>query len=404
MKKISLMFFCASLLGVLVAKAQLTGISGTVTDSGNGAGIPGVSIVVKGTVVGTITSIDGTYRLKVPANAQSLVFSFVGMKAVEVPITGTVINVSMEPAHVGVDEVMVMGYITQGKSEVTGSIVQVGGEKLEDMPVVSVAQALQGKIAGVSISASSGTPGSVQDVRIRGRSSVTAGNSPLYVIDGVPVVNEDVSSLVSPGSNLSSLASLNCNDIESITVLKDASATAAYGARGANGVIVITTKSGAPGEAVINFSATYGVSNDAVKGWDVLTGAEREMLFYEAIYNTFGGYYNFTKDAAQQFYEEAGWLGTAYSDWHDAGSPETDWGDVITNKNAPMQEYNLSASGGQRQMWLLCLIRIFSTRSYRYRLRFQKDVRLIELKVYVKRKPCFQHKEHGIAFLSGRVA
>ncbi|QGY48240.1 SusC/RagA family TonB-linked outer membrane protein [Maribellus comscasis] len=344
------MLFGIAMFGVLVVEAQVKSISGTVTSSEDGTGIPGVSIVVKGTTIGTTTNMDGEYQLSVPNDAQTLVFSFVGMKSVEAPITGTTVNVSMESDYIGVDEVIVMGYGSQGKSEITGSTVQVGGEQLENMPVASLDQALQGKVAGVSITASSGTPGSVQDIRIRGRSSITAGNDPLYVIDGVPMVNTNVSATTS-GSNMSSLASLNSNDIESITVLKDASATAAYGARGANGVIVITTKSGKSGEAKINFSATYGFSNDATKGPKVLTGAQREELFYEALYNTYGESYDLASpEAAGQWYAETGWFGTDYTDWHDAGAPETDWQDVITNKNAPMQEYNLSASGGTDQL------------------------------------------------------
>ena len=347
MKKIMLLCMIVLFMGTQLLHAQTREITGTVTSSEDGTSIPGVSVVVAGSTIGTTTNIDGLFTLQVPQDATTLMFSFVGLKTVEMPITGSVINVVMEPDYVGVEEVLVMGYVTHGKSEVTGSSVQVNGEQLANMPVVSVDQALQGKVAGVAISASSGTPGSVQNIRIRGRSSITAGNSPLYVIDGVPVVSGDASATTS-GSSLSDLASLNSNDIESITVLKDASATAAYGARGANGVIVITTKSGVSGKASINFSATYGFSNDAVKGPGVLTGAEREMLFYEALYNTYGEDEGMTSvDDAKQFYEDnPSAFGTDYVVWNAAGRPETDWSEIITNKNAPMQEYNLSASGG----------------------------------------------------------
>lgn len=350
MKKITLFFTMLLFLGGIALNAQTRQITGTVTSAEDGEPIPGVSIVVEGTTLGTVSNMDGEYSLEVPEDAQTLIFSFVGMKVIEVPIEGTTVNVSMESEFYGVDEVIVMGYATQGKSEVTGSTVQVGGEQLENMPVASLEQALQGKMAGVSITASSGTPGSVQDIRIRGVSSITAGNEPLYVIDGVPIVNNNVSG-TSAGSSLSSLANLNSNDIESITVLKDASATAAYGARGANGVIVISTKSGVTGEAKINFSANYGFSNDATKGPRVLTGAEREMLFYEALYNTFGDDYGLeSPEAAGEWYAETGWFGTDYVEWNEAGRPETDWQKVITNENAPMQEYNLSASGGSDNM------------------------------------------------------
>ncbi|MDX8339667.1 TonB-dependent receptor [Draconibacterium sp. IB214405] len=346
MKKIALMLLGIALFGVLMVEAQVKSITGTVTSAEDGTGIPGVSVSVKGTTIGTVTNIDGQYQLDVPNDAQTIVFSFVGMKTIEAPISGSVVNATMEADYVGVEEVIVTGYTSHRKSEVTGSSVQVSGESLANMPVASVDQALQGKIAGVNISSSSGTPGSVQNIRIRGRSSITAGNEPLYVIDGVPMVNGN-SSATSSGSNLSMLATLNSNDIESITVLKDASATAAYGARGANGVIVITTKSGKSGKADINFSATYGFSNDAIDGPGVLTGAEREMLAYEALYNTYGEDYGLASPAeAGEWYAETGYFGNDYVLWNEAGRPETDWADLITNENAPMQEYNLSASGG----------------------------------------------------------
>ena len=347
MKKIALMLFGVAMFGVLVVEAQVKGVSGTVTSSDDGTGIPGVSVVVKGTTVGTVTNIDGYYQLDVPNDAQTLIFSFVGMKTIEKPISGSSIDAVLEPDYVGVEEVIVTGYASVKKSEVTGSSVQVNGEDLADMPVVSVDQALQGRVAGVAVSSASGTPGSAQNVRIRGRSSITAGNQPLYVIDGVPIVDGNASASTAT-SSLSMLATLNSNDIETITVLKDASATAAYGARGANGVIVITTKTGASGEASINFTATYGFSNDAVEGPRVLKGADREMLFYEALINTYGESNGFNDQAgAKQFYEEnPGAFGTDYVNWNAAGRPETYWPDIITNDNAPMQEYNLSASGG----------------------------------------------------------
>lgn len=340
-----------SLLALLVflsmpfLHAQSVQISGMVTSSEDGMGIPGVSVVVQGTTIGAITDFDGKYSLAVPEGSATLVFSFVGMKTMEVAIEGrTTIDVVMEPDLLKVDEVVVTGYTSIRKSEVTGSSVQVGGEQLANMPVATIDQALQGKVSGVAISSSSGTPGAVQNIRIRGRSSITAGNEPLYVIDGVPMVNGNTSATTS-GSSLSMLSSLNSSDIESMTVLKDASATAAYGARGANGVIVITTKSGQSGNAKINFSATYGVSNDATPGPEVLTGAERRELFYEALINTYGEAYEFNDQAGAQEFDDT-YLGY-YTDWNAAGSPETDWADIITNKNAPMREYNLSASGGK---------------------------------------------------------
>ncbi len=342
------LFVCLFLIGSQIVNAQSKQISGTVTSAEDGMGMPGVSVVIKGTTIGASTDIDGKYSLEAQAS-DVLMFSFVGTVTQEITVGDqTVINVVLEAESIGVDEVIVTGYTAHRKSEVTGSTVQVKGEDLADMPVVSVDQALQGRVAGVAVSGASGTPGSAQKIRIRGRSSITAGNEPLYVIDGVPMVDGNVSTS-SATSSLSMLATLNSNDIESISILKDASATAAYGARGANGVVVITTKSGKSGKANINFSATYGVSNDAVDGPGVLTGAEREELFLESLINSFGGDYDFSdQDGAREFYNNnTGYFWSDYANWNAAGRPETDWADLITNKNAPMQEYNLSATGGK---------------------------------------------------------
>ena len=342
------LFVCLFLIGSQIVNAQSKQISGTVTSAEDGMGMPGVSVVIKGTTIGASTDIDGKYSLEAQAS-DVLMFSFVGTVTQEITVGDqTVINVVLESESIGVDEVIVTGYTAHRKSEVTGSTVQVKGEDLADMPVVSVDQALQGRVAGVAVSGASGTPGSAQKIRIRGRSSITAGNNPLYVIDGVPMVDGNVSTS-SATSSLSMLATLNSNDIESISILKDASATAAYGARGANGVVVITTKSGKSGKANINFSATYGVSNDAVDGPGVLTGAEREELFLESLINSFGGDYGFSdQDGAREFYNNnTGYFWSDYANWNAAGRPETDWADLITNKNAPMQEYNLSATGGK---------------------------------------------------------
>ncbi len=336
-------------LGMHFAFAQGRVVTGTVTSATDGSTIPGVQVVVKGTSIGVTTDMNGVYSLNVPESGTILEFSFVGLVKQEIEISGrSTINVVMAEDLYLLGEIIVTGYASHRKSDITGSAVQVDGEELASMPVVSVEQALQGRVAGVNISSSSGTPGSVSDVRIRGRSSITAGNDPLYVIDGVPMINENTSA-TSSGSSFSTLAAINTNNIESITVLKDATASATYGARGANGVIVITTKSGKSGKAQINFSATYGFSNDAVEGPKMLTGAQREELFLEALINTYGASQGFsTQDGARTFYNDnPSSFGTDYVAWNAAGRPETDWTDIVTNKNAPMQEYNINASGGK---------------------------------------------------------
>ncbi len=322
--------------------AQTT-VTGVVTDEG-GEAIPGVNVMVKGVSgAGTITDIDGKYTLKVPADATTLIFSFVGLEKKEEAIGGrTSINVTLKASSENLDEVVVMGYVSHNKNEVTGAAVSVDNEAIESIPVSSVDQALQGKVAGLTVSTSSGTPGSTQKLRVRGISSITSDNSPLYVIDGVPVIEGNVSAS-SANSSLSILSTINSSDIESMTILKDASATAAYGARGANGVIVITTKSGKSGKAKFNFSAYYGWQNDAIDGPEVLTNEEQMTLNYEALMNSFG----ISKENVAQVFADN--FGDKYIQWEKNGRPEPHWGDVITNKNAPTQSYDLSVSGGNEK-------------------------------------------------------
>lgn len=341
------MLFGIALFGVLVVEAQVKSITGTITSSEDGMGIPGVSVIVKGTTIGTITNIDGVYQLDVPTDATTVVFSFVGMKKVEAPISGTTINASLEPDYVGLDEVIVTGYASRGKNEITGSTVQVTSEQLRDVPVTSVDQALQGKVAGLTINTTSGTPGAVQEIRIRGIGSISASNSPLIVIDGVPVIQGDISGSTAR-SSLSSLAAINSQDIESITVLKDASATSAYGARGSNGVIVITTTKGKAGVTKFNFSSSYGFQNKAVEGREVLTAAQREELYLEGLINSYGADEGFsTPDAAFQWGLDNGFGGAKnYDNWRKDGRPEGDWGNAVLNPNAPILNVNISASGG----------------------------------------------------------
>ena len=321
--------------------AQERIITGVVSDETGP--LPGVSVLIEGTSTGTETDFDGNYTIQ--ANKGSnLRFSFVGMTTVVRSVaSNNVINVTMVAADNTLDEVVVMGYATQKKSELTGSSVQIDSDVISQIPVASVDQVLQGKVAGLTISSTSGTPGATQNIRIRGISSITAGNEPLFVIDGVPTTNENTSGS-SAVSSLSTLSSLNSNDIQSITVLKDASATAAYGARGANGVIVITTKSGKSGKTKFNFSSSVGVSNDAIDGPTMLTAAEQETLTYEAVFNTYGESYDFSRDEAKGFYEN--YISDTWSVWNENGRKEGDWADAITVKDALQQEYNLSATGG----------------------------------------------------------
>lgn len=227
------------------ASQQQNAVSGKVADT-SGSPLPGVTVVIKGTTNGTITDGDGVYILSsVPENA-ILQFSFVGMKGQEIAVDGkSSINITLVEEAIGLDEVIAVGYGTQSKRAVTGSIQSVDADDLKDMPVTSVTQKLQGKLAGVQINQTTGKPGQGMQVRIRGQASLTAGNEPLYVVDGFPISGD--------------VSSINPNEIESISILKDASSTALYGSRAANGVILITTKKAKPGKTAIDVAAYYGV-------------------------------------------------------------------------------------------------------------------------------------------------
>jgi TonB-linked SusC/RagA family outer membrane protein len=349
MKKFLILLICIMSFGMI--QAQTVTLSGSVLSAVDNQPIPGVSIVVMGTTIGTSTSIDGEFSLDVPEASSTLMFSFVGMVTQTYDIdfaNPSSIEVLMEEDFLNLEEIIVTGYSTRVKNSITGSTVQVKADEFKDIPVTSIDQTLQGKVAGLTISSTSGTPGSMQDIRIRGVGSITAGNDPLIVIDGVPVVNQDFSGS-SDRTSLSALASINSNDVETITVLKDASATSAYGARGSNGVIVITTKKGRVGKTQFNLSAYYGFQNKASQGKDVLTGVQREKLYLDGVYNTYGVDEGFTREGAFDWALGQGFGGAAlYDSWHADGSPEGNWEEAMRNKNAPVTNINLSASGGDQ--------------------------------------------------------
>lgn len=341
MKKILILFSLLLLTGSL-ALAQTVQVSGTVTSSEDNLPMPGVSVTVKGTTLGVTTNVDGKYSITATTN-QTLVFSFIGMKGQEIQIAGkTTIDVVLETDILSMNEVIVMGYATRGKNEITGSTVQLSGSLLRNVPVVTIDQALQGKVAGVTISSSSGTPGSVQDIRIRGVGSITGNNDPLIIIDGAPVINNNFTGSTAV-SSLSALSAINSNDIESITVLKDASATAAYGARGSNGVIVITTKKGKSGKTNFDFSAVTGFQNNAVKGRTPLTGAQRQELLLDAVFNSYGAANSFTREGAYDYMVAHNLDGGRLQNWD---GTEGNWEGAVKNNNAPVTNISLSATGG----------------------------------------------------------
>jgi TonB-linked SusC/RagA family outer membrane protein len=228
----------------LSIELQQQSITGIVTDAQSGDPLPGVNVLVKGTIVGVLTDVNGQFSLVVPDPRSTLVFSFVGYIAQEVRLTGQrVININLAQSVEALDEVVVIGYGTVKKKDLTGSVVSMPASQISELSATRVEQALLGKVAGVQVKAVSGEPGVAPQVRIRGVGSISAGVDPLYVVDGFPIDN---------------LQALNPNDIESIDILKDASATAIYGSRGSNGVVIVTTKRGKAGKANITFDTYYG--------------------------------------------------------------------------------------------------------------------------------------------------
>ncbi|MCK4745595.1 MAG: TonB-dependent receptor plug domain-containing protein, partial [Bacteroidales bacterium] len=244
--------------------AQERTVTGTVTDGATSEALIGVNIVVQGTTTGAITDADGAYSITVSSGDAALVFSFVGY-AVQSVVVGnqTVIDVTLEPSTVGLDELVVIGYGTQRRGSITGAIVSVSSDDIQELPVTDAGSALQGRAAGVVALSAGNQPGEGVTIRIRGRRSLTATNEPLFVVDGIPYDGN--------------IADINPRDIKSMEVLKDASATAIYGSRGANGVILITTNRGGDMATVVSYMGHYGVTS--VLGLpDMMTGDEYYTL------------------------------------------------------------------------------------------------------------------------------
>ena len=252
---------------------QERSVTGVVTDD-LGQPLPGVSIVVEGTVKGTISDVNGNYSIELPAEKSVLKFSFVGFINQKIDVTNKrIVNVKMELETAGLDEVVVVGYGTMKKSDLSGASVSLSADKLKSAGMANLDQALQGRAAGVSAVSTSGQPGGAVSIRVRGQSTINAGAEPLYVIDGVPMTNTRTSGSElglgdalgnSPTTGISPLSKINPSDIVSMEILKDASATAIYGSQGANGVIIITTKRGKKGDAKFEYDGSYGIQRQAV--------------------------------------------------------------------------------------------------------------------------------------------
>ncbi|MEQ8474037.1 MAG: TonB-dependent receptor [Marinoscillum sp.] len=349
-----------SLLGISPLFAQQT-VRGTVTSDDDGTGLPGVSVVVKGTTNGAITDMDGNYSINVPTDNQILVYSFVGFKAQEIDVAGrSTVDVSLSEDLQQLEEVVVVGYGTQKKSDITGAVAIYGAENLKERPVQRIDQAMVGQMAGVRVVQSSGVPGKGFSVQVRGTGSISGNNEPLYVIDGFPleVAYRDGNGNFGQGSPLDNI---NPNDIKSIQVLKDAAAAAIYGSRASNGVVIITTKSGGAGKPAINFNYYTGWSETAKK-LDVLSSEEwidraTEMINTAYIGRDNGSQNrqasddNTTRLANEQALNPGATLNSSYyldERWAMPGHPGLvfiDWQDEMFRKGI-VQNYQLSANGG----------------------------------------------------------
>ncbi|UZR99487.1 SusC/RagA family TonB-linked outer membrane protein [Chondrinema litorale] len=306
-------------------------ISGVVVSSEDNNPLPGVSILIKGTANGTTTNIDGKYSLTAPSDA-ILQYSYIGFDTQEIAVGAqSVINITLAPNLEQLEEIVVVGYGTVKKSDLTGSVVSLKSDKINQGVNTSVDELLKGRAAGVSVVQNSSEPGGGVSISIRGASSFTAGTAPLYVIDGLPINNAALTtgsgSFPSSRSPANPLSALNPNDIESIEILKDASATAIYGSRGANGVILITTKKGKSDRMRVNYDGYVGVQNVLGK-LDVLNADE---------------YYN----VLTELVEDGG--GSAEEAVTGIDNGGTDWQDLLLRDNAPVQNHNLSLSGGNEK-------------------------------------------------------
>ncbi len=301
---------------VHLSSAQEKMISGTVTD-GNGLPLPGVNVVIKGTTQGTQTDFDGNYNVQAEVG-QTLVFTYLGQKETQATVGAqSVINIQMEEDAQALEEVVVVGYGVQKRKEITGAIASVSGGDIQGLVTPSFESQLAGRAAGVQITTNNGIIGEAPRIRIRGLGSIGSGTYPLVVVDGIPIITGDTGGYASTNA----LSSINPNDIESFEILKDGAATAIYGSRAANGVILITTKKGKKGTTQVSYNVVTGFASP-IKTFDLLNTA--------------------------QFLETANEKRTnrGQAPWAVGNDYDTDWQDAVLRSNALQMDHNLSVNGG----------------------------------------------------------
>ncbi|WP_068472517.1 SusC/RagA family TonB-linked outer membrane protein [Saccharicrinis aurantiacus] len=317
------LFLLSMVLGLMLfslnAQAQISMIKGVITSTEDGLPVPGVSVLVKGTTVGTITNMDGQFNIKAKAS-DVLVIRFIGMETQEVKADKSVINVKLKPESIGLDEVVAIGYGAVKKKELTGAVAQVKAEQIDKMVTSDLGNALQGMVAGVNVTAGSGQPGESSSILIRGVSSIDGSNTPLYVVDGIEMEDDP---------------RLSPNEIETIDVLKDAASCAIYGTRGAAGVILITTKQGKAGTLKVGLNASYGIQN-ITSGTPVMNTNEQIYADLLEMNNRYGTNYD---DILLPVLRNPYFF-----------QNNTDLNEAIYKDNAAVQDYSLNLSGGSKDI------------------------------------------------------
>ena len=390
MKKIKLFFTAILMLASTAIWAQK--VSGLVSDAATGEPLGGAAVLVKGTSTGAVADANGEYSVNVSDANAVLVFSFYGYKTIEIPVNGkSVIDAALDVDATVLDDVIVVAYGTVRREANTGSVSSVKADKLAVAPVTSVDKLLAGKMAGVQMSSYSGQPGSTTTIRIRGISSINAGNEPLWVVDGIPVIADDNRQLsnygVGGGSNTTFL---NPNDIESITVLKDAAAASVYGSRAANGVILVTTKSGKAGQAKFTARAKFGASqlaND--NNYRPMTGLELVEYWRDAARNAGAN----PDDPSSDYYVPYSLLENGTHNWYQD-----------LTKIGLMQEYEINAAGGNNRGNYYSSLSyhkndgVFYGSTYdRFSARINADYKLLDnLTAGVKVAGSYNHSENGV--------
>jgi TonB-linked SusC/RagA family outer membrane protein len=326
---LALVLLCWLLPPGLTAWAQATTtpplrVNGRVLTADNNTGLPGVNVSVKGTSTGTITDANGDYSLTAPDEKATLVFSFIGYVTQQVALNNrTTINISLAPDTKSLNEVVVVAYGTQKRADVTGSVATVSASEIKDIPVTQFAQKLQGKTPGVQILQTTGVPGAGMSIRIRGAASISGSSQPLYVVDGFPIVGD--------------ISNINPDEIETFSILKDASSTALYGSRAANGVVLVTTKRAAEGRSTVSFNAYYGVQQVPQRGRPDMMNAQEFAQYMNEVYQE------------KIRLGQATSIPTEYQNPAQYAGKGTDWYDLLL-RDAPIQNYSLSLTSSKDKL------------------------------------------------------